>query len=90
NQNFFNPKPKIKFLNKMVEDTDSEVSLKNYVYSFSKMSSLEKEYKKDISRMNVNQIKFVLNSCINSYDGFRNMKGLLKLYLTFMDYPYMD
>lgn len=90
NQNFFNPKPKIKFLNKMVEDTDSEASLKNYVYSFSKMSSLEKEYKKDISRMNVNQIKFVLNSCINSYDGFRNMKGLLKLYLTFMDYPYMD
>lgn len=90
NQNFYNPKPKIKFLNKMVEDTESEVSLKNYAYNFAKMSSLEKEYKKDISRMNVNQIKFVLNSCINSYDSFRNMKGLLKLYLTFMDYPYMD
>lgn len=30
-RNFFNPEYKIRFLNKMVEDTGSEASLKDYI-----------------------------------------------------------
>ncbi len=89
-QNFFNPEYKIKFLNKMAEEgTGSEASLKDYACDFAKISSFEKKYNKDISQMDVDQIIFTLNDCINSYDSFRNMKELLKLYLAFMNYPNM-
>lgn len=89
-QNFFNPEYKIKFLNKMAEEgTGSEASLKDYACDFAKISSFEKKYNRDISQMDVDQIIFILNDCINSYDSFRNMKELLKLYLAFMNYPNM-
>lgn len=88
-QKFFNPKCKLKFLKKIAEDTSSEALLKDYACDFSKISSFEKKYNKDISQMDVDQIVFILNGCINNYDSFRKMKELLKLYLEFMHYPNM-
>ena len=50
-RNFFNPEYKIRFLNKMVEDTGSEASLKDYACDFAKISLFEKKYNKDISQI---------------------------------------